>query len=77
VERLEPRIYTQFEEEAKEEGAVSCQSVRGSQSDASIMTQLPRVRVVVMNLGAPSMLPPLLLLALIYISFLTSLIAMQ
>jgi len=38
VERLERRIYTQFEEEAEEEGAVSCQSVRGSQSDASIMT---------------------------------------
>jgi len=49
VERLERRIYTQFEEEAEEEGAVSCQSVRGSQSDASIMTQPPRVRVVVIE----------------------------
>jgi hypothetical protein len=49
VERLERRIYTQFEEEAEEEGAVSCQSVRGSQSDASIMTQPPRVRVIVIE----------------------------
>ena len=49
MERLERRIYTQFEEEAEEEGAVSCQSVRGSQSDASIMTQPPKVRVIIIE----------------------------
>ena len=72
VERLKRQIYTQFKEEAEEEGAVSCQSVRGSQSGASIMTQPPAVQVVTIEFRGSGHSPTTVAA---YINFSTFLIA--